>query len=298
MRRAVPVLALLAILLPGSGLAQITQTDATALIDYQRKPDFKIGTWVKYRTQSHSLQGYEDDYTITILVAGEEVFWGDPSFWLETWVERKKGEALYTATLISYSAFGDSMAALKPLWFTRKTIDSMDDEGRPEETVARRQASELKLRAANYEADLKLIWNYHDTLGVDTTTVPAGSFRALKVKQTRPVAETVDQGDSTIYYERREVLTFYYTDQVPLTSFARVDIDNVQQGKSWMIGKSSDQPLNILERAQGASVLVGYGTSGVAPRVVPEAYWHPIDRPATRERSQPPAPSRRGGKSG
>jgi hypothetical protein len=278
-------------------VAQLRQVDAVALLDFQRKPDFKIGTWVKYRVQSHTLQGYEDDYTITILVAGEEVFWGDPGFWLETWVEGKKEPPQYTATLMSYSAFGDSMAALKPLWFTRKTIDAIDAEGNPEETVARRISTELKLRAANYEADRKLIWSYRDTLGFDTTTVPAGRFRALKVRQTRPVAQTVDQGDSTIYYEHREVRTFYYTDQIPLTSFARVDIDDIQQGKSWMIGKSADRPLNLLERAQGASVVVGYGTSGLSAQIVPEAYRHPIQRPEAPAPPRP-APRRSPGKAG
>ncbi|HEY3215119.1 MAG TPA: hypothetical protein VGK93_01365 [Candidatus Eisenbacteria bacterium] len=298
MRRAVGALVLLATLLPTPGWAQSRLVDAVAFIDYQRKPDFKIGTWVRYRVQSRSLQGYRDDYTITIVVAGEEVFWGDPGFWLETWVEGPDEPPQYTATLMSYSAFGDSMAALKPIWFTRKTIDAVDEEGHPEETVARRMANELKLRAANYEADRKMTANYRDTLGIDTTTVPAGHFRTLTVRQTRPVTETVDRGDSTIYYEHKEVRTFHYTDQVPLTSVARIDIDDVQQGKSWLIGKSTDRPLNLLERAQGALILVGYGTSGLAAQIIPKAYRHPIQRPAVRAPSRSTAPRPRAGKPG
>ena len=87
MRRAVlPLLVaatLLAIVRPAR--AQEPLIDAAGMLDYLRPPNFQIGTWVKYHVTSKSLRGYEDDYMVTVLAAGEEVFWGEPCFWLETW---------------------------------------------------------------------------------------------------------------------------------------------------------------------------------------------------------------------
>ncbi|TMQ68495.1 MAG: hypothetical protein E6K78_00665 [Candidatus Eisenbacteria bacterium] len=302
MRRAARfLLAAISLLAIGrSALAQSADQviDASGMMDYMRPPDFKVGTWVKYHVKSTSLQGYEDDYTVTVLAAGEEVFWGEPCFWVETWVERKDRPPRFAASLISFAAFGDTMATRHPIWFTRKTIEGYDENNLPDEAIVRRQANEMKLRAINYEQEHRDTWIYRDTLGTDTTTVPAGTFKGLKIKVLRPWAETTDRGDSTIYYERRETRTYYYSDRVPLTGFARMDIDDVQKGKTWPIGQSSQKPLNILERAQGSAVLIGQGTSGVTPLLVPESRRHSIDRGLTRESSPTHAPHPAGKRTG
>src|SRR5262249_29444747 len=72
------------------------------LVDYAHKPTFKVGDWVRYRMLSHSELGESDDYTLTLLIAGEEDFWGDPGFWLETWAELSTGQPSIRAALMSY----------------------------------------------------------------------------------------------------------------------------------------------------------------------------------------------------
>src|SRR6185295_6336451 len=147
--------ALLVFALPRPGLAEgvdraPSTIDGVGMIDFSGKPNFGVGSWVKYRTHGSSLRGHQDDYTVTILIAGEEVWWGEPCFWVETWTT--KGETTnQTATLMSYSAFGDTMASKHVLWFFRKNVDGFDSQGRPQVVLYARDPSELKLRVANYE---------------------------------------------------------------------------------------------------------------------------------------------------
>ena len=288
MRRAVPFLLAVTTLLAiahSAGADERPQLiDASGMLDYMGTHNYHVGSWVKYHVQSSSLQGYEDDYTVTVLEAGEEVFWGEPCFWVETWTERKAAPPHYAASLISFAALGDTMAVRHPIWFTRKMIEGVDKDGELDESIVRRQAGELKLRAVNWEQEHRDTWIYRDTLGIDTTTVPAGAFKGLKLRVLRPWSETVDKGDSSIYYERRETRTLYYADEIPLTGFVRMDIDDVQKGRTWPIGQSGQKDLNILERAQGSAVLIGYGSSGVTPLLVPESRRHSVDRGLTHER--------------
>jgi hypothetical protein len=82
MRRAIAALALLLALAaldaPRTRAETITVMNGIGLVDYRHKPDFKIGDWVRYHMKSHSELGASDDYELTLLVAGEEDFWGDP----------------------------------------------------------------------------------------------------------------------------------------------------------------------------------------------------------------------------
>src|SRR5262249_57571903 len=78
--------------------------------EFRHKPDFKIGDWARYRMQSHSELGARDNYELTVMVAGEEDFWGDPCFWLETWVDMPNAPQQTSAALVSYQIFGDSVA--------------------------------------------------------------------------------------------------------------------------------------------------------------------------------------------
>src|SRR5262249_10125138 len=77
--------ALLALaLLPAASTASMGPIDGIGLIDYSSPPDFRVGTWAKYHIVGHSQMGLEDDYFVTVIIAGEEEFWGERCFWVET----------------------------------------------------------------------------------------------------------------------------------------------------------------------------------------------------------------------
>src|SRR4029453_7840322 len=122
------------------------------------------------------------------------------------------------------------------------------------------------------------ITSSRDTLGRDTTTVPGGHFDVLKVRHATKLVEQVTRGDSTIYYERGETRVQYLTTKVPITSLARETVDDHQQGRTWKLGESTKAgALHTLERAQGEMVLVGFGTSGLTPELVPVAKRRPLN---------------------
>src|SRR6185369_10683623 len=77
--------------------------DGAGLVNYMQRPTFSVGSWAKYHTVSKSEQGFKDDYTVTILVAGEEVWWGEPCFWVETRTKKMGARERATASLISYA---------------------------------------------------------------------------------------------------------------------------------------------------------------------------------------------------
>lgn len=250
--------------------------DGAGMVNYMQRPSFQVGTWTKYRTLSKSEQGFKDDYTVTILAAGEEVWWGEPCLWIETRTQKVGDRERVTATLISYSAFGDSMADKHILWFIRKTINGITPSGKPDIALYSRDKAELGVRRAAWGKEdnpAKI-----DSVGLDTITVAAGSFNTYKVNKYYGLGETAEQGDSTVYYERRLNRTFFFSHQVPFTNLARVDIDDLQQGKTWLAGKFDKGPLKVLERARGKTELVAYGTSGVPAVLVPEASRRAIDR--------------------
>jgi hypothetical protein len=257
--------------------------DAVALVDYGAEPNFTVGSWVKYRTVGSSLQGFNDDYTVTILVAGEEVFWGDPCFWLETWTERPGETSRAVATLISYSAFGDTMAIRHPQWFMRKTIYGLQGEDKPEIMLAGRQPAEFRVRRAAWDSDdntnIKL-----DTLATRTVTLPLGAFVTLPVVHARTHSETVEHGDSTIYFDRVQKQTFFMNRDVPITGFVQIETDDVQRGKSWRAGEFIPGTPNLLEQATGTTTLVDRGQGGLTPELVPKDMRRPIaDRQEVRQ---------------
>ena len=243
--------------------------DGAGWVDYSGRPNFQVGSWVKYRTKGSSQQGHQDDYAVTILIAGEEVWWGEPCFWIETWTE-KDGRELPTATLMSYSAFGDTMATRHVLWFIRKNIDGMNAKGEPDIVLYSRDPSEFKLRSVNWEEENAKTAARYDTLGKEAVTVPAGSFETTKVQRFRGVVETAERGDSTIYYRRSYYEYYYKSPRVFITQVAKMELDDRQEGKTWRVGQSDQGPLNMLERSQGTTVLVEQGTGGLTPKLVPE----------------------------
>src|SRR5262249_27886169 len=109
MRRAIQLLA--AVALAAVAAAPIVSAEdqlmnGIGLIDYGRRPDFKVGTWVRYHVTGQSVQGHSNDYDLTIGIGGEERFWGEECFWVETLMRGKSGSGL-VASLMSYSVFDD-----------------------------------------------------------------------------------------------------------------------------------------------------------------------------------------------
>ena len=195
--------------------------DGSEMVDYTRAPNFGVGSWVTYHAVSNSALGYHSDYFITLLIAGEEEFWGERCFWLETWTKDAGADTFYTASLISYSAFGDTAAVNHIGWFVRKTIQHLGADGEPEQMLNKRDATEFKLRAKDRNKRVeegketeKLI----DTLGVDTVAVPRGRFRGPVVREINRLVENAFRGDSTIYYIRQETRTRKLAEAMPILS--------------------------------------------------------------------------------
>ena len=285
MRRAIAVLALLlavaALDAPRSHAETITVMNGIGLVDYRHKPDFKIGDWARYHLKSHSELGAKDDYELTVLIAGEEDFWGDPAFWIETWVEMPGEPAQTSAALVSYDIFGDSVATQRLLLYTRKLISMVNDDGSPKIDINKPAASTLKARREVMNpASFDL-----DTLGTDTVQTTKGVFKALKVLMKQGKGATQSVGDSTVYTEVRENRTSYYSLDVPITHLVREDIESINARKTWPIGRSGDAlPLAIRDRGLGSARLVDFGHNATA-RLVPERLRHTIAEQAAAERA-------------
>src|SRR5713101_5625116 len=71
--------------------------DGAGLVNYMQRPTFQVGTWAKYRTVGNSERGLKDDYTVTVLAAGEEVWWGEPCLWIETRTQKPGDRERITA---------------------------------------------------------------------------------------------------------------------------------------------------------------------------------------------------------
>jgi hypothetical protein len=271
MRRAMRWLGLAlcaAALLPtGLTAAAVKQVNGIGLIDYTRKPEFKVGDWVKYRITGENTSGARDDYMVTLIIAGEENFWGEEGFWIETWTEGKDTPPMGTATLMSYDIFRDSLPTPHMLLYQRKAINESDDQGNPIQVVLRRSPASLKLRTPYDDA----IHMNIDTLGTDTTSVAKGLFQVLKVSTMQGKSTTREIGDSTEYSEIWDRRVDYMSHKIPITSIVRESIETKFTQRKWQIGRSADSPpLRTIDRSAGESRLVDYG-SGMKSRILPES---------------------------
>lgn len=302
MRRAIVVSALLlagvAMLVAGV-LAQsrtATRINAIGFIDYGSRPTFKVGDWVRYRVTGESELGMRDDYDMTILIAGEELFWGDSCFWVETWIDPKSGAPAAIATMMSYSIFRDSLPIQHMQMYQRKQVNEIDREGRPVEVVMEPAPSLLRVRELFKKP---LMWDV-DTFGVDTVITPAGEFRGRKISIRQGTATTRSFGDSSRYDEVRENRLSWVDPRVPITHTARESVENIVARRTWMIGRSTEgTPLMLRERGLGSARLVAMG-SGEKPRLLPDIrYMSGLRKPVTPATAAPtpapaaPAPKRR-----
>jgi hypothetical protein len=289
MRRAVAVLLLFAAL-PLSALADKPPgpVDAIGMLEFRRGPHFKVGDWVKYHTHGTSHQGYKTDYTVTLLIAGEELWWGEECFWVESQTSYGGQPPELAASLLSYSIFEDSLPSRHFQRYIRKFIDGVDEQGKPIQQPFMRAGSDLVIRGyGEYEPNRE-----KDTLGVKPVEVPKGTFDALGELQKYREGATSTVGDSTIYFEVSEDHTHWWSDKIPLTSLVRVDQVDTQRRRAWMVGESHDTPLLIVEQAIGSTDLVDYG-SGMKSLLIAERFQRPLSEQRGPRPKGPMPPARK-----
>lgn len=292
MRRAVQILALaacgLAVCRSGPAGAQANKPqriNAIGLIDFGAKPTFKVGDYVRYRMNAKSALGVVDDYTLTVLIAGEEQWWGEDCFWLESWTDAQGTSSQLVASLMSYDVFRDSLALKHMQMYVRKTINEFNPDGTPLQTVYKRPASSLKSRDPVGSQFRLLV----DTLGTETITVPKGTFKCTKIRFLQGRGATGGSIDSTEYTELREVRTTFLSPEVPITHIAREDIEQSFTRKAWKVGRSKEAtPTLTLDRTLGSAELIESG-HGLAARMVPERLQKSLEH--QRAESQKPKPT-------
>lgn len=287
MRRAVLALVLVAALPhPAPAVEKLDPLDAIAMIDYTRGAHFKVGDWVRYETKATSHQGYKTDYTVTILIGGEELWWGEKCFWVETQNSFSGQPPEVTASLVSYAIFEDSLPSIRFGRYVRKFAEGVDETGKWILQPFRRAPTEISSRTfTEHNPPYQL-----DTLGVGRVEVPKGAYDALRVRKTYRVVETAQEGDSTVYFEMVQAHTYAWSTQIPITHLVSIEQDNIQKRRVWMIGESGNAPLNVAEHVVGGTRLVDFGT-GMKAISIPER----LQRPLSEQRPAPAKPARRAG---
>ena len=297
MRRAIARIALftlgISLLAPLGGDAAVDDTiDGTLMVDYSRAPTFKVGSWVRYHGTANSMLGFKRDYTLTLLIAGEEEVWGDKCFWLETWTEHKGKEMTVAASLISYTAFGDTMALKRGTWFIRKMMTGPGQFSlwsRDKEEV-RRGKSELQ------KMDVGMIrgttW---DTLGVDTASVPSGTYRGKVVRERSQIAFESMKGDSTYRDMRVETRTRKMADEIPITHLVREDVLDTQKRRGWITGHSGEVKETLLEEGVMRTMVVEYGQGSLKPKAIPPRLQSSLAERAAKAKKPPAGTGKRGG---
>jgi hypothetical protein len=275
---AVPaaLIALSVAVLPARADKDVNFVDGVGYVDYSRPPAFKIGSWVEYHFSGNSSSGLGDLYDLKIVIAGEEKFWGEDCFWIESTTSRP-GDEFTLASCISFAAFGDSLRD-KPELFERKTIMGLDENEKPVQNIMRRSASSYRTREKKDEVIVTF-----DTLGTDTVMVPRGTFNCLKVRRKEAVYVQKDVGDSTFRGETYETRTLFYTDEVPVTSLVREDIETTLIRKAWKVGDSEHLVSAVADHAVGSMHIVAWGDDATAA-FVPQAFRKPLKRAASSGR--------------
>ncbi|HYM82469.1 MAG TPA: hypothetical protein VEY91_13790 [Candidatus Limnocylindria bacterium] len=290
MRRAVSIAALSLISLVLFAIGPHAQSttaplmNGIGLIDYSHPPDWQVGSWVQYKMVGSSERGNRDDFTTTLLIAGEEVFWGDTCFWLETWTEHGTQPPRAIAMLMSYSVFDDSMAWARFNLYVRKYIATVSEEGVPRQDLFLRGGDTFKSRKPIGADRTRQL----DTLGIEKVVVPAGEFQALKVRREYWGGGSVLKGDSTVYDETREKTTSFFNGRIPITRLVMQDLETIGHKKTWLIGQSQDAPMQVIDHGTGQARVVGYGsdTTGI---LVPDE----VRRPIARRKAAAPAGARK-----
>ena len=263
-----------------------TLIDAIGMVDYSAgRPGIKVGSWVRYHVTGKSDLGATDDYTVTLLIAGEQEWWGEDCFWVETWTTLPGGHTQTAATLVSYAIFDDSLAVPHILLYQRKRITELDPQGVPVEQILRRGSGALKSRTPPGAGLARKV----DSLGTETVKSPRGDLFCYKVRTEQAASSTGQSADSMQYTENRVVRVGYRTRQVPVTGIAREELDFGIWRRTWLSGRSQETaPLRVLDRSTGTVELVDFGTAGLKANFVPERFR----RSLTEQRATQSAPPR------
>ena len=260
--------------------------DAIGAVGYTHgRSIIKVGSWVSYHVTTSNDKGVTDDCTVTMMIAGEEEWWGEECFWVETTTQRANGSIVPAATLMSSAIFQDSTPLRNVLFYQRKRIGELDENGLPLQQTLRRGQAVIKSRAQPGPGLTMLV----DTLGTDTLKTVKGDFVCLKVRTEKGISSTAQSADSSQYGESREVRVTYLNPQIPVTGNAHEEIESSTSRRTWLTGHSKDSsPLKLVDRTMTVLELVAYGTKGLEAKLVPEEF-----RRSLAEQRTAPAPKRK-----
>ena len=263
-----------------------TLVDAFGSVDYAHgRSVIQVGSWVKFRLSGTGASGVTDEYTSTLLIAGEEEFWGEECFWVETHTRMSGGQLVPAATLVSFAIFDDSLAIPSANIYQRKRIAEADENGRPLQQLMLRAEGAVKSRDPSAP-------------GSPGWWTPSGPTRCAPRRATssawwcageQGVGQTAQSTDSTQYTEIRKRRTTYISLDVPVTRAAREVFETETTRRTWLTGRSQDAgPLRIIERDSSTAELLDFGTSGVEALMVPEH----LRRPLAEQRAAKAKPAR------
>jgi hypothetical protein len=281
----------------------IVVIDATGNVDYTHgRSSIQVGAWARYRIKTVDEFGGTDEYNSTLLIAGEEDFWGDEGFWVETSTERPGAGTAVVATLMSYSVFDDSLAIPHLQVYQRKKIDDFAQSEVMKPRVMRQGENTLRSRDP---FGTNLTYKV-DTLGTETVRTPKGDFVCRVIRQEQGAGQLAESADSSRYTEVRKWRTTYETLDVPVTHMAREVLESESRVRTWLVGRSQEAgPLRTTGHSISTVELVDFGTTGVAAQVIPEQFRRTLaeqraeaaraSRPKASARAKPAAtaPARR-----
>ncbi len=202
----------LAVVLAAPALA--VQVSGIGLIDY-RKRNFKVGDWVRYKVETANSNGRELANVQEVAIVGEEVFRGEPCFWVETWFGPDSTRASYDLTLMSAKAFADPQSDVRFTIYMRLIMTDMDETGAPVMTEVRRPpGSAPKPDMSNLRGDV-------DTVGVEKVDTAWGPLDGQLVRLHRKLRNPRDEGDSTVNRITDLHRKIWLTLRVPITSLAK-----------------------------------------------------------------------------
>jgi hypothetical protein len=290
MRRArIAVVALtVALALSAPGAVRALQTDtrmsSVGILDYTLPPTFKVGDYVRYLVTTMDEKGTVDDrYYLTVMIAGQEVFWGERCFWVETWTDEDTARVRSVElALMSYDIFKDPKASENLLDYQRKIADEFDEKtGQLIETLVSPNTVSLTTRRSKAEVPSLQV----DTLGIDTTQTPLGTFRSPVIVARSAWGKAGGSGDSTVYKERRDDHTTWNAPEIPLTGNVRDEMWMRETRRTWMVGHSKESTPEVLVGARHVVArLVGYG-HGLKSRLLPPSRAHGFDDAPPARRS-------------
>ena len=265
----------------------VVKMSGLAYLDYRSHPRFKVGDWVKYHFSSKSDGGQTEDYDMTMLISGEETFWGDDCFWIETWSGGRTLPPQANAMLISYSIFGDS-AWLQHLQVYQRKSASINESGELFQELTRRV-----LGGKATGEDRPSLTVLTDTLGTDTVRVASGLYRCVKVQRKAGIGSVNEKGDSTLRIENWDQRELYLSPKIPMTSLVREVDERWITHKTWKVGKSDQAVKFYALRGTGTYDIVAWGSGGLKPRMTPLYAQRPLaarpvvhgSRAAPRKRS-------------